>query len=230
MTGLFGSQFLTMHTYSVPASYLTYYFFCIFTCQLFYLNEVSWLSQGNCFMSVAHRLSWFACLCACYSSPLIAETRTQFPLVGVGVKYGSADFSSSHDEEVAAIYASLATPWFWQVGEHRSISTEITFTGGRYDIDGDDFWHVAIGPTFKVRQRDFPVHIKLGIAPTYLFDDETENYDAGGELQCTFLLGAVFVPSEQWHLGLTYQHTSNADTNKNNPGIDVLAIDIAYRF
>ncbi|GAA5217211.1 acyloxyacyl hydrolase [Corallincola platygyrae] len=175
------------------------------------------------------------CLVACLSAAVLvpsayAEDETTFDLLGLGARYGISDYSNSHEEELMAVYANLSTPWNWSWDSGWHFNTEIMSMGGIYEINGHDMWHVAIGPNFRWFKDDFPLHLQFGIAPTYLDSPEAPHFDAGGELHFTSHLGVVFEAHRNWHLGLTFQHTSNADTNKYNPGIDVLSIDVSYRF
>jgi hypothetical protein len=161
------------------------------------------------------------------AAPAKAE---DFPLKGLGLEYSVENYRDGHDMDNYAIYASLGTPWNWQLSDNFRLDTEIQSTAGDYKVNEDDFPYLSLGVNFRLRYSDFPLHVQFGTAPTYLFDDESETFDAGGNLHMTSHFGIISSPLAWLDLGLTYQHTSNAGTNKSNPGIDILSLDLSYRF
>ncbi|TCI02213.1 acyloxyacyl hydrolase [Corallincola luteus] len=181
-------------------------------------------------MVTSSRLGLIALMGLLFAPMSQADTTEEFPLLGLGAKYGIDDFSDGHDIENQAVYANLGTPWDWQVSDNIRMDTEVQSTLGRYKVDEDYFGYLMFGVDLRFQYADFPVVVKLGTAPTYLFDDESEEFDAGGPLHMTTHLTVLANPVKWLDIGVTYQHTSNAGTNKENPGIDVLSLDVSYRF
>ncbi|MEM7282215.1 MAG: acyloxyacyl hydrolase [Pseudomonadota bacterium] len=93
--------------------------------------------------------------------------------------------------------------------------------------------YVSLGPVWRFSFRRAPSSfLEFGFSPTYIAGSTFGDRDLGGNLQFTssVAVGKKFGLEEKWSLSLRAQHTSNGGLDELNPGLDMIGLNIQYRF
>lgn len=100
--------------------------------------------------------------------------------------------------------------------------------------DETDIEYIHFGPTWHYRPAALwsGAHVEIGTAITRLSDDQLSERVLGGRWHFTshLSLGHDFGKGHRWHAAIRLQHTSNASTQRHNPGLDIPMLEIGYHF
>lgn len=101
-----------------------------------------------------------------------------------------------------------------------------TFGGSVTDLG--DVW-VGIGAKWTTQSlSNSPFFVEASLIPGYYAQDDGP--DIGGSLQFRSILGAGFAFDNGVTVLASYDHRSNADTQDINPGLETIALRIAFPF
>lgn len=106
--------------------------------------------------------------------------------------------------------------------------TELETTGGTLRSHGINTAQATGGPSLLVGPQQGHWRLDLGLAAGLLEDDRLNGRDFGGTFQFTGHLGLRY-RLERWELGYRVQHTSNARLHGAGEGLDMQAVEAAYR-
>ncbi len=99
---------------------------------------------------------------------------------------------------------------------------------------GDDLYGVHFAPAWHFTPDVLPpsAFVELGIGATWVSRQRIRARDLGSRLHFVTHALLGFRPSRAspWHAGLRIRHTSNADLVSQNPGFDVIQLELGYRF
>lgn len=89
---------------------------------------------------------------------------------------------------------------------------------------------VSAGPLLHAPLWRRNVYVEFGVSPTVLGSSKLNGRRLGGRFHFTSALavGMTFGRRNASALALHYQHTSNAGLNRDNPGIDMLGLNVAF--
>lgn len=149
--------------------------------------------------------------------------------VEVGVRAGRGDSFESTD-----VYLRWAAPWLQRriADLHLPPGLDVhwEFTLGYWDGDTGDLELIALGPLVAYRALDERLRITAGLQPTLISEHEVNGEDLGGPVQFTSHLGIGWALWPRLVLGARIQHTSNGHLYDSNPGVDIFALEVGYRF
>jgi hypothetical protein len=89
---------------------------------------------------------------------------------------------------------------------------------------------VSAGPLLHAPLWRRNVYLEFGVSPTVLGSSKLNGRRLGGRFHFTSALavGMTFGRRNASALALHFQHTSNAGMNRDNPGIDMLGLNVAF--
>lgn len=180
-------------------------------------SSVRWLARVAIAISVATA-----------ALPAFAGT-SQNTGVRVGVRYEQAINFIGGLEQVA-VTADVPISLRWQPFRAVRSSYYVELAGGAF-LDGspDARPFIEVGPAVRFSSgRGRGWFVDFGVAPTLIGGSEFQDHRAlGGSFFFTTHLSAGW-KSRQWLVGVRYQHTSNADLNHPNPGVNMLGVVLEY--
>ena len=123
-------------------------------------------------------------------------------------------------------------PWNWQLWETLEVSTGFTATGGVLAGGGDAGVLGASGIefTFGSLKRRSPITIRAGSAVTLISEERYGDENLGGPVHFTSHISLHYRLIEHLNAVARYQHMSNAGIDDDNPGIDMVMLDIVFWF
>lgn len=88
---------------------------------------------------------------------------------------------------------------------------------------------VSIGPVWRVPFDSDRFFVQLGFSPTLISGSYLSGRDLGGNLHFTSSLtaGATFGATDNVSIALRIQHISNGGLSSDNPGLDMLGLNVA---
>lgn len=149
--------------------------------------------------------------------------------------FSEAGFRYSFDEEDNAtlngyeVYG-LIDMWSWTLTDSIRLDVDIMTAIGVLDGEGDTAVYGHIGPSAEISFGSSPVSLIISSGPSLYSEDEFGDYDIGGPIQFTSAIGFKWYVCEKWTIGYQFQHISNAHIYDPNPGIDMHAFNIGFRF
>ena len=127
-------------------------------------------------------------------------------------------------------FGVFETPWAWAITD--KVNAELQFETALGVLSSADNTAVYghLGPVLKLAYDACPVYLTLSSGPTLLSEDTFDGRDIGGHFHFTSGIGLHWQASERCNLGYRLQHTSNANLDQPNPGLDLhtLSLSIAY--
>ena len=91
---------------------------------------------------------------------------------------------------------------------------------------------VSVGPVWRFPLGASRTFVDFGFSPTLLSRSRFDDRELGGNFHFTSSLsiGAAFGRFEQYSLSLRAQHTSNGGLNEDNPGLDMVGLNLQVNF
>ncbi len=171
-------------------------------------------------------------LIALSSSLLIAQdTKAEgsfFEQVGI---QGTTDNESGINIKGAEVYGIIGTSWDWDLTEAMHVDLKFKTSIGAWDSDDETTFLIHAAPQLRLHYKDFPVYLSGSVGPTLISEDEPEDdHEMGGFFQFTSSIGIHWEITEQFEIGYSYQHTSNAGLYSDNDGLNMHAFSAAYSF
>lgn len=155
-------------------------------------------------------------------APLPAST-------GVGVRAGSGDNVDS-----VTLYLRRAAPW---VQRHivdtylpEGVNAHWEAMASHWGGPGDDAHLAAVGPVLTYAWPGRAIVFSTGIQPSVLSDSTAGGHDLGGHVQFTSHVAVGWRPLPALYVAVRAQHTSNADLYEENPGVDIVSLELAGQF
>ncbi|MCS4504195.1 Lipid A deacylase PagL [wastewater metagenome] len=147
----------------------------------------------------------------------------------VGVRAGSGDNVDS-----VTLYLRRGAPW---VQRHivdaylpEGVNAHWEAMASHWGGSGDDTHLAALGPVLTYQWPGQPILLSTGVQPSVLSDSTAAGHDLGGHMQFTSHIAVGWRPLPAFHVAVRAQHTSNADLYEENPGVDIVSLELAYHF
>ena len=89
---------------------------------------------------------------------------------------------------------------------------------------------VSLGPVWRLPISSDSFFIDLGFSPTLISGSSLNGRDLGGNFHFTSSasIGTTFGASDSILLSLPVQHTSNGGLSSDNPGLDMIGLNISF--
>ena len=159
---------------------------------------------------------------------LRAEDRT-FHLDAVGLRYGFGANKSSRHFDSGSVFTEWTLPLDWDVGPFKCFLDLEIAAGGLGDKDGYGAFFET-GPILKTHFRTLPVYLQCGLNTGFLTRTDFDSKDLGYPLEFTTYAGLGWDFMSHFSVVYRYQHTSNAGLGSENPGLNMHAFSLSYRF
>tara|TARA_B100000614_G_scaffold146954_1_gene130515 strand:- start:46 stop:579 length:534 start_codon:yes stop_codon:yes gene_type:complete len=166
--------------------------------------------------------------CGIASAPLIAQDPSTL-LSEVGVRIGQ-DAEKQINLKSYELYSVIDTDWSWELSQEIRLALSVEATLGGLSGEDKDAVYARIAPLGRLQFGDFPVSLEFSSGPSYYSEDRFSGYDIGGNFHFTSSLGLNWTVDKAWKIGYRFQHTSNADLDSPNPGLDMHTLSVAYIF
>jgi len=159
--------------------------------------------------------------------PVLAQG---FYLDSVGARFGVNPRGASENFHQAEAFANWSLPWSWQLNSVWYLLSRLDTSAGWLGDSGANAAIFTVGPTLSVGRQNLPVSFGLGISPTALTQWHFPSKDFGIPFQ--FTSHAEFNWDISYRVRFTYrfQHMSNADLNRHNPGLNLHMFGFSYIF
>jgi lipid A 3-O-deacylase PagL len=173
------------------------------------------------------RTGWLMLALMPLTSPAVAGDRTWIE-AGLVAGRGVADRDTGFEQY--ELLAARGLPWSWRLHEGWALHTRLNMTAGALRGDGGAGFIGAVGPSLVLQGAGAGISIEGGILATVISQHEFEQKDLGGPFQFTSHVGIAFALGRHLGVGYHFQHMSNADIYDQNPGLDLHALELRYRF
>jgi len=170
----------------------------------------------------------FLAICGGLLTPLAAQTEDSV-FSDAGIRIGM-DAENQVDLVSYEVFGTLDMDWSWNLSDSLRLDLDIETALGGLSGEGETAIYARIAPVVKLHLSDSPVSLVLSSGPSLYSEDTFHEYDIGGNLQFTSSIGLNWEFDDAWAIGYRFQHTSNADINDPNPGLDMHTISIAYTY
>ncbi len=147
----------------------------------------------------------------------------------MGIRIG-ADAESQIDLVSYELFGTIDIAWSWKLNDQIRLDLDIETAIGGLSGEGETAVYGRIAPVAEIYFGDFPVSLVLSSGPSLYSEDTFDTYDIGGNFQFTSSVGLNWEFDDAWAIGYRFQHTSNADIDDPNPGLDMHTVNIAYTF
>ncbi|MCG8435981.1 MAG: acyloxyacyl hydrolase [Gammaproteobacteria bacterium] len=160
----------------------------------------------------------------------------EFDGVGLRVAKATNKFSGMYQQGVSFSFRrNNPLPKFFY-------PASLELTVGRFERGSENVSFISFGPSFRPEIgwfKDSRWFFDYGIHPTILRGSKIEpgpgdsaDDNLGGDLQFTshIGIGRYFGKRREWAAWLRFQHTSNGRLNTDNPGVDMIALEVSYSF
>ena len=121
-------------------------------------------------------------------------------------------------------------PWRWEPAFGFRLRTKLDVSAGWMNGRGDHAFVGSLGPELSLGWKGFPLRLDMGTSPTILTRDEFGHTDVGTPFQFTTHAQLMLDLGKRITVGYRYQHMSNGNLSKSNPGVNMQMISFGYRF
>ena len=153
-----------------------------------------------------------------------------FHLESVGARAGFSENQTTREFYQAEVFGNWTLPWDWDLGKKWSLQSRLDLSAGWLANIGKDAAIGSVGPTLVLGWERLPLSLEGGFSPTLLSRHDFVEKDLGTYVQFTSHVGLNWDFARHWRLGYRFQHMSNADLSKHNPGLNMHLIGLSYRF
>lgn len=163
-----------------------------------------------------------ATLLAIVALPATSNAAPEFSPDEVRILSAVGKFGDTH--QVAAAYR-LRAPRPLRA-HHLELAVGSIVEGGSYHP------FVSVGPVWRWAPGSGAQYVDFGFSPTLLSDSRIGGRELGGAFHFTSSLsvGLRFGPAERYAVALRAQHTSNGGLNSDNPGLDLVGLNVSFEF
>ncbi len=147
-----------------------------------------------------------------------------------GVRGAFSGNSRSHNFHEAEAFCNWNLPWNWDLGRGWDLQTELALGAGWLADPGKNVAILSLGPALALRRANFPLFLEGGSSPTWISDHHFATKNMGEDFQFTTYIGLNWDVSTHFRLLYRFQHMSNAGIASTNPGLNLNAFGVSYRF
>lgn len=153
-----------------------------------------------------------------------------FSFESVGARIGASPTGNGHNFHQVEAFADLNLPWNWDLGDNWRLQSRLDVSLGWLGNPLRDAVIGTLGPSLLARCDDFPLSFEGGCSPTLLSRDDFGTKDFGELFQFTSHIGFNLDLTRHIRVGYRFQHMSNADISRNNPGLNLHMLKVSYLF
>ena len=146
-----------------------------------------------------------------------------------GIRVGT-DAENRVDLVSYELFGTVDMDWSWNLSDSLKLDLDIETAIGGLSGEGETAVYGRIAPVAELQMGNFPVTLVLSSGPSLYSEDAFDHYDIGGNFHFTSSVGFNWEFDDAWAAGYRFQHSSNADLDDPNPGLDMHTISIAYTF
>ena len=185
-------------------------------------------------MFTAHRACPWVGVTACGLICLVLQTdpgrAEEFRLESMGLRAGISANGGRNEFHQAEAFANWNLPWGWDLGKEWHLQSRLDVSAGWLGDSSQNAVVVTLGPTLVLGRARWPVSLEGGFSPTYLSSYTFEYKSFGTHAQFTSHVGLNWDFAAHWRLGYRFQHMSNADMARDNPGLNMHMLALSYVF
>ena len=148
----------------------------------------------------------------------------------VGVRGGFQLDKSNRDFTQEEAFGELYLPWGWDLGKEWHLQSRLDLSLGCLNGRGDSAFIGTVGPSLLLNWTRLPLSLEAGVCPTILSSEHFGKEDFGENVQFTSYLGLNWDFAPHWRLSYRFQHMSNADLSRDNPGLNMHLFGLSYCF
>lgn len=153
-----------------------------------------------------------------------------FRLESVGVRGGISSNQAGGELGESQAFANWNLPWDWDLGKEWHLQSRLELSAGWLGDSDKQAAIGTIGPGVVVSRAQWPLSLEGGSSPTMLSRYRFARLDMGMDFQFTTHVGLNWDFAEHWRLGYRFEHISNADLAKPDPGLNMHLVTVSYRF
>jgi lipid A 3-O-deacylase len=172
-------------------------------------------------------ISFLAILGGCLTHLTAQSEDSVFSNAGIRV---GMDAENRVDLMSYELFGTIDTDWSWNLCNSILLDLDIETAIGVLSGEGETAVYGRMAPVAKIHFGDSPISVVLSSGPSLYSKDTFDTYDIGGNFQFTSSIGLNWEFEDAWAIGYRFQHTSNANIDDPNPGIDLHTLSIAYTF
>jgi hypothetical protein len=165
--------------------------------------------------------------CLLWASPGRAE---EFRLESVGVRGGFSANGGRDEFHQAEFFGNWNLPWGWNLGKEWHLQSRLDLSVGWLGDSSRNAVVGTLGPTLVLDRAGWPVSLEGGSSPTLLSSYRFESKSLGTDIQFTSHVGLNWDFAPHWRLSYRFQHMSNADLSRDNPGLNMHLFGLSYCF
>lgn len=168
-------------------------------------------------------------LSICFIALSLVCDADEFEWSDMGLRVG-LDVENSIDVQSYEWISTLDTPWSWSPGENFEIDLGLELGLGVLNGEGETGILAHVGPSLAIEMGDLPLEFVISSGPALLSEDTFDTLDLGGSFQFMSAIGFDLEVIENWNLGYRFLHISNAGLHDKNPGMNLHALTLLYKF
>jgi hypothetical protein len=153
-----------------------------------------------------------------------------FRLESVGVRGGVSANPGRNEFHQAEFFGNWNLPWGWDLGKEWHLQSRLDLSVGWLGDSSQSATVGTLGPTLVLGRAWWPVSLEGGVSPTLLSSYKFESKSLGTDVQFTSHVGLNWDFAAHWRLGYRFQHMSNADLSRDNPGLNMHLLALSYVF
>ena len=159
----------------------------------------------------------------------LSAQASEFALSEVGLRAG-IDSEQSVELSSYEAFGLFETPWGWAITDKLHADLQIEAAAGVLTGTGTTAAYCHLGPVLSVSYGECPLSLTLSSGATVLSEDTFGDKDIGGHFQFTSGIGLNWQACERWSVGYRLQHTSNANIDDPNPGLDMHTLSLSFAY
>jgi len=181
---------------------------------------------GNRFLKICR--VWLAFVLGLLSLP--SAWSQDVSLESAGARFGFSAHKRSAGFKQAEAFVDWNLPWSYFLFDRWHLQWRLDATAGWLGRDGEDAAIFSSGPSLILRRDHIPLALEFGTIPTVITRDSFGAKNLGSYMQFTTYGGIDFNLGSHTRLGYRYQHMSNAGIDGHNPGLNLHAFQVSWRF
>lgn len=185
-------------------------------------------------MFTGHRpCSWIgtaACGLICLVLQAGSSRAEDFRLESAGARSGLSANRGRDEFHQVEFFGNWNLPWGWDLGKEWHLQSRLDLSAGWLGDSSQNAVVGTLGPTLVLGRTRWPVSLDGGFSPTYLSSHTFESKDLGTEIQFTSHVGLNWDFAAHWRFSYRFQHMSNADLARENPGLNMNMFAVSYVF
>jgi hypothetical protein len=184
--------------------------------------------DGGLYMSHPDRLRQYGFFVVVFTlSSMACHSEAQDYLVGM--RGGSSFGNGGQSFQQVEAYAGRNLPWRWDHSDWR-LQSRLEISAGWFGDEHADAFIGTLGPVVELSKGNFPLSLEGGVSPAYLSRYQFAEKDFGSNLQFCTHVGLDWNITKHFSLGWRFQHMSNGNLAKPNPGLNLQMLSASFTF